>query len=106
MFSTARTTSNCPAYIASDIAAFQTPITSPAEKRPDRRYISDAPMTSSCLPAVSAAASPPGPRVETICPGAVPSMTQMHLSPDARPTCRNGIRTWSRSSSPENTPQI
>src|ERR1700722_11236698 len=35
--STARTTSNCPAYIASDIAAFQAPITSSAEHRRDRR---------------------------------------------------------------------
>ena len=52
--STTRTTSNCPAYIASDIAAFQTPITSSAEKRPDRRYISDAPMTGGCSALASA----------------------------------------------------
>src|ERR1700722_10781012 len=104
--STARTTSNCPAYIASDIAAFQAPITSSAENRPDRRYMSAAPMTSSCLPAVSVAASPTGPRAATISSGEVPSTTQMHLSPDARPACRNGIRTWSRPCTPENTPQI
>ena len=39
------------------------------------------------------AASPAGPRAATISPGAVPSTTQMHLSPDVRPACRNGIRT-------------
>ena len=54
----------------------------------------------------NAAASPVGPRATTISPGAVPSTTQMHLSPDARPARRKGIRTWSRSSSPENTPQM
>ncbi len=40
--STARTTSNRPSYMTSDIAAFQEPITSSAEKPPDRRYMSEA----------------------------------------------------------------
>ena len=58
--STARTTSNCPAYIASAMAAFQVPITSSARKRPDRRYMSHERMTSSCLQGADAAASPGG----------------------------------------------
>ena len=40
---TARTRSKCAEYITADIAAFQAPITSSAEKPPDRKSRSGAP---------------------------------------------------------------
>ena len=58
--------------------------------------MSDARMTSSCLLAANAAASPAGPRAATISPGSVPSTTQMHLSPDARPASQERDQDWSR----------
>ena|ERR1700694_2916375 len=55
-----------PSYITSDVAAFHELITSSAEKAPDRRYMSGARMTSSCLTAANAEASTWAPRVATI----------------------------------------
>jgi hypothetical protein len=76
--------------MTSDIAAFHELITSSAEKPPDRIYMSAARMTSSCLLAANFAASTRVSRAATTSFGSVPSTTQMHLSPAARPASREG----------------
>jgi hypothetical protein len=76
--------------MTSDVAAFHELITSSAEKPPDRIYMSAARMTSSCLLAANFAASTRVSRAATTSFGSVPSTTQMHLSPAARPASREG----------------